>query len=62
MVAECQGWKSVMGMSVVRTAFDERMVKYGILDRIWQPFLILYMVHHGPLLKSEITKLLNYFT
>ena len=34
MVAKCQGWKSVMGMSVVRTAFDERMVKYGNLDRI----------------------------
>lgn len=34
MVAECQGWKSVMEMFVVRTAFDERKVKYGSFDRI----------------------------
>lgn len=33
MVAECQDWKSVMGISVV-IAFDERIVKYGRLDRI----------------------------
>lgn len=34
MVAECQGWKSVMEISAVRTAFDERKVKYGSFDRI----------------------------
>lgn len=50
MVAECQDWKSVMGMSVVGAASAERIVKYGSPDRSGQPFPIY--IHHGPLHNS----------